>query len=151
MRPVSLREVAARIRADGDWDHHTCEFLDSFYGADGDRRRQSAMIHEEPAPVGIERPDAYLGGVGEHLARRWRLAIPDWVRQEARYLTAAWFLPDEPNLRGYLLSVSPVAFRSRLIFTGPDPLQRARFPYHRGVVTLPLDYPPAPSDRAHRP
>lgn len=151
MRPASLREVAARTRADGDWDHHTCEFLDGFYGADGDGRRQAAMIREEPGPTGAERPDAYLGGVGEHLARRWRLPIPAWVRQEARYLTAAWFLPDEPNLRGYLLGVSPVAFRSRLIFTGPDPLQRARFPYHRGVVSLPFDYPPAPSDRPHRP
>ena len=37
---------------------------------------------------------------------------------------------------GYLLAASPVAFRTRLIFTGPDPLQRARFPYHRGVIAV---------------
>ncbi|MDP4022591.1 hypothetical protein Q8W71_08160 [Methylobacterium sp. NEAU 140] len=144
MRPASLREVADRIRGDGDWDHHTCEFLDGFYTADGESDRQAAMIREDPGFVGMARTDAYLGGVGEHLARRWCLPIPRWVRDDARYLDAAWFLPDERNLRGYLLCVSPVSFRARLIFTGPDPLQRARFPYHRGVLTLPFDYPPAP-------
>lgn len=142
MRPATLHEVAARIREDGDWDHHTCEFLDGFYMACGEIGRQAGMIAEDPGLVGSARPDAYLGGVGEHLARRWGLPIPGWVRDDARYLTTAWFLPDEAPLRGYLLCASPVAFRVRLIFTGPDPLQRARFPYHRGVRTLPLDYPP---------
>jgi hypothetical protein len=56
------------------------------------------------------------------------------VRNKARYLRVAMFVPDEKPLRPYLILVSPVAFRTRLIFTGPDPLQRARFPYHRGTV-----------------
>ena len=87
------------------------------------------------------RPDAFLGAAGEHLARRWRVPIPGWVRSDARHLSEAWFVPDRPGLRGYLLAASPVAFRNRLIFTGPDPLQRARFPYHRGTVDFPAVYP----------
>lgn len=143
MRPASLREVVERAREDGDWDHHLQNFLDAFYARDGDLTAQAAMIAEEPGFLGQARPDAFLGGVGEHLARRWRLpSIPSWVRHEARYLTTAMFVPDERNLRQYLLCVSPVAFRPRLIFTGPDPLQRARFPYHRGVIRMPLTFPP---------
>ena len=142
MRPHSLVEVADRTRVDPDWDHHLREFLDSFYAADGDRPRQTAMTAEAPALLDEPRVDAFLGGVGEHLARRWGFPIPNWVRHEARYLHEAMFVPEQANLRGYLLAVSPVAFRTRLIFTGPDPLQRARFPYHRGVIRLPLDYPP---------
>ncbi|WP_132256030.1 hypothetical protein [Methylobacterium segetis] len=142
MRPATLREVAERTRGDGDWDHHTREFLDTFYAADGDTARQAAMIRDEPDLLGLEPADAFIGGVGEHLARRWGLPIPGWVRHEARYLKTALFIPNERNLRGYLICVSPVSFRARLIFTGPDPLQRARFPYHRGVITMPMDYPP---------
>ena len=142
MRPATLRDVTVRIREDGEWDHHSCEFLDAFYALDGEVERQTAMIADDPGLVGDPRLDAYLGAMGEHLARRWELPIPAWVRNDARYLTTAWFLPDEANLRDYLLCASPVAFRVRLIFTGPDPLQRARFPYHRGVRSLPLDYPP---------
>ncbi|MER2265377.1 hypothetical protein [Methylobacterium oxalidis] len=142
MRPQTLSEVVARTRLDGDWDHHTREFLDTFYAADGETGQQAAMIRAEPDLLGREPVDAYIGGVGEHLARRWGLPIPAWVRHEARYLTKALFIPNERNLRGYLICVSPVAFRARLIFTGPDPLQRARFPYHRGVVTWPMEYPP---------
>ena len=69
--------------------------------------------------------------------------LPFWVKAEARYLGEAWFVPDRPGLRGYLLAASPVAFRTRLIFTGPDPLQRARFPYGRGTA----EFPAASADR----
>ena len=48
------------------------------------------------------------------------------------------FVPDEKPMRRYLFVASPVAFRSRLIFTGPDPLQRARFPYRQGLNALPV-------------
>ncbi|MEX6507317.1 hypothetical protein [Jiella sp. M17.18] len=141
MRPATLAEVASRTAADGAWDHHVREFMDAFYASDGDTGRQSAMIAEEPVIVGEERADAFIGGVGEHLARRWRLAMPFWVRDARRYLALPMFIPGDPQLKPYLLVVSPVAFRTRLIFTGPDPLQRARFPYHKGTATFPLPEP----------
>ncbi|MCJ2096733.1 hypothetical protein MKK67_30135 [Methylobacterium sp. J-072] len=140
MRPHSLAEVVERARGDGDWEHHLREFLDAFYAADGDVARQAAFIADEPGLLGRPEADAFLGGAGEHLARRWGLPIPGWVRAESRYLTTALFVPDEKPLRGYLMCVSPVSFRARLIFTGPDPLQRARFPYHRGVITMPPEH-----------
>lgn len=140
MRPSTLADVAVRASTDPDWRHHLDEFLDAFYGADGDRSRQAAMIDEAPRLLDVARADAFLGGVGEHLARRWDLPIPRWVRSDERYLREAFFVPDRKAFRGYLLAVSPVAFRTRLIFTGPDPLQRARFPYRRGVVSMPFDH-----------
>ena len=138
MRPRSLVEVVGRSRLDGDWDHHLQEFLDSFYTADGDEAAQAAMISSDPGLLGQAEPDAFIGGVGEHLARRWKLPLPAWIRDEARYLERPLFGPNERALRAHLLAVSPVAFRVRLIFTGPEPLQRARFPYHRGVTTFPV-------------
>jgi hypothetical protein len=139
MRPSTLADVAARASVTLDWQHHLDEFLDSFYGMDGDRARQAAAIADAPGLLGVARADAFLGGVGEHLARRWGLRIPGWVTSDERYLKEAFYVPDRKAFRGYLLAVSPVAFRTRLIFTGPDPLQRARFPYGRGVVSMPLD------------
>lgn len=141
MRPASLAQVVERARADGDWDYHLRGFLDAFYTADGDEARQAAFIRDDPGLLGPARADAFLGGAAEHLARRWGLPIPPWVRQHERYLTTAMFVPDEKALRAYLICVSPVAFRPRLIFTGADPLQRARFPYHRGVIAMPPTHP----------
>ena len=142
MRPHSLAEVAERAMRDPDWRLHLDEFLDTFYAAHGDHAAQAAMLRDEPALLGLGEADAVLGGAGEHLARRWGLAVPPWVRHDARYLDRPLFMPDRPDMRGYMLAVTPVAFRVRLIFTGPDPLQRARFPYRDGVIDPPLTYPP---------
>lgn len=145
MRPATLVAVASRTAVDGNWSHHLNEFLDDFYAADLDLARQTAMIADAPVLLGKSCPDAILGGAGEHLARRWGLPVPRWVRHEARYLDRAMYWPDAEGFRGYLLAVSPVAFRTRCIFTGPDPLQRARFPYARGTISLPYNYPVCPT------
>lgn len=141
MRPRTLREVADRFRIDPDWDHHLRNFLDAFYACHGDYDAQAAALADDPGRTGEAHLDAFLGGTGEHLARRWRLPIPDWVRQDFRYLGSPMFVPDEDAVRGYLLGASPVAFRARLIFIGSDPLQRARFPYRDGTRTLPHVFP----------
>lgn len=141
--------MARRAASDPDWEHHLRDFLDAFYAWDGDRGRQAAMVADEPALLGDARADSFLGGAGEHLARRWGLPVPAWVRADARHLAEAWFVPDRPGLRGFLVAASPVAFRNRLIFTGPDPLQRARFPYRRGLSVFPDAHaPPRPGAAA---
>lgn len=71
MRSETFAAVASRAAADGDWAHHLDEFLDDFYRADLDLHKQAAMIAEPPQLLGEPRPDAFLGGAGEHLARRW--------------------------------------------------------------------------------
>ncbi len=134
--------MAALTGAGPDWDLHLRGFLDAFYACDGDIAAQATFIAEEPQPVGDVRIDAFLGGVGEHLARRWGLLMPPWVRGTGRYLERPMFVPDDEAARGYLLGASPVAFRSRMIFTGVDPLQRARFPYAAGTRRLPSTFPP---------
>ena len=133
MRPRSSHETTERAKLDGDWQHHLCEFLDAFYGAHGNKALQESYIAQAPDYLGHTQADAFLGGSGEHLARRWGLPIPGWIREERRYLLNPMFVPDEKPPRAYLIGTSPVAFRSRLIFTGPEPLQRARFPYGRDL------------------
>ena len=102
------------------------EFLDEFY-LSGPAERQR-MIGEEPGLTGVAFQDAYIGAVGEHLARRWGLDIPAWADDPRRFL-------DEPHFPDYMelakpvfLRDSPIAFRRRLIFTEAEPLRRARFP-----------------------
>lgn len=109
------------------------EFLDVFYTAETAAERQ-AMVDQEPRRLGLEREDAWIGAVGEHLARRWGLTIPAWTEAEWREVARPWF----PGMMGRGLSAlylmeSPIAFRRRRIFTEAEPLRRARMP--RELVT----------------
>jgi hypothetical protein len=115
-----------RIIAGESWVDAISEFLDEFYPS-GPLQRQR-MIQEEPALTGVRFQDAYVGAVGEHLARRWKLDIPAWADDSRRFLDKPHF-PDYLELaKPVLLRDSPIAFRRRLIFTEAEPLRRARFP-----------------------
>ena len=104
------------------------EFLDVFY-SENDAGNRQAMIDEEPPLLGVARDDAYVGAVGEHLARRWGLRIPAWAASDDRDVAEPWFLGRMGNgLAGLLLVESPIAFRRRRIFTEAEPLRRARMP-----------------------
>ncbi len=104
------------------------EFLDVFY-TELDRTKRQAMIEEEPPRTGIERDDAFVGAMAEHLARRWGLRIPTWAAGDDRDVATPWFVGRMgKGLSGMLLVESPVAFRRRRIFTEAEPLRRARMP-----------------------
>ncbi len=113
------------------------EFLDAFYTEESAVRRQT-MIANEPPRIGAERLDAYVGAVGEHLARRWGLAIPSWSDQPWREVSEPWFVGMMgKGLSGLLLVESPIAFRRRRIFTEAEPLRRARMPDPGGTPAVP--------------
>jgi hypothetical protein len=125
MRPASLAEVARIAREwPADFDLAVAEFLDEFYTRPDQRQ---AMIEEAPAALGGTR-DAWLGAIGEHLARRWGLAIPAWTDQPFRFLAAPVFAGGLESLKAILLAESPLAFRRRMIFVEAEPLRRARMP-----------------------
>ena len=86
------------------------------------------MIADEPAPLADGREHALLGAIGEHLARRWGLAVPAWTNDKMRFLHEPYFTTPIENLKAMLLAQSPQAFRRRLIFTEAEPLRRARMP-----------------------
>jgi hypothetical protein len=86
------------------------------------------MIDDEPALLADAREHAMLGAVGEHLARRWGLAVPTWTDDALRFLHEPYFTTPIENLKAMLLAQSPRAFRRRLIFTEAEPLRRARMP-----------------------
>jgi hypothetical protein len=135
MRPVptSLAEAVRRYHDEGNGDERAFavlldEFLDAFYTQESAEHRL-AMIEDEPPRIGSERLDAYVGAVGGHLARRWGLQIPSWTEQPWRAVAEPWFVGMMgQGLSGLLLVESPIAFRSRRIFTEAEPLRRTRMP-----------------------
>lgn len=126
MRPTSLREAVDRIIGGQSWVDAISEFLDEFYpSAPSERKR---MIGEEPRLTGVAFEDAYVGAVGEHLARRWGLEIPAWADDPQRFLVEPHFPEYMELAKPVYIRDSPIAFRRRLIFTEAEPLRRARFP-----------------------
>jgi hypothetical protein len=124
-RPDTLAEVARRTQSGARFDYALSEFLDEFYM---NPERRQAMIDGEPPALSDARQHAVLGGVGEHLARRWELAIPRWTDDPSRFLHEPYFTTRIEDLKAMLLVQSPLAFRRRMIFTEAEPLRRARMP-----------------------
>ena len=126
MRPSSLKETVDRIIEGQNWVDALSEFLDEFYASDPIERQR--MIGEEPKLTNLTFQDAYIGAVGEHLARRWGLEIPAWADDPRRFLNEPHFPEYMKFAKPVFLRDSPIAFRRRLIFTEAEPLRRARFP-----------------------
>jgi hypothetical protein len=127
LRPKSLSEVVERGGA--EFSLLLDEFLDEFYLSYPDIKTMQSMIIDEPALTGEGFVDAYIGAVGEHLALRWNLTVPAWTASKARSgESKPTFVPDLATLKPILLVEAPYAFRRRNIFTGEEPLQRARWP-----------------------
>ena len=127
--PPTLAEAVRRAPTGGEaLEVMIDEFLDVFY-TEPDMGRRQAMIDEVPPRTGRERDDAFVGAVGEHLARRWGLRIPQWAAGDDRDVATPWFVGRMgKGLSGMLLVESPIAFRRRRIFTEAEPLRRARMP-----------------------
>lgn len=125
MRPETLTEVLDRIRKGEPRVIALCEFLDEFYTRPEDR---PGMIAEDPGFLDDDIYDAWIGGVGEHLALRWGLHVPAWTEDPRRFLSHPWFPDDAELLKPYLIAESPLSFRRRHIYTEFEPLRRATFP-----------------------
>jgi hypothetical protein len=130
-RPETLAGAIARTNSGGDFSFALSEFLDTFYGhvRRGEVALAQGAIDDEPAPMLDICLHAYVGGVGEHLARRWSLPrIPAWTNHPSRFLQEPLFGQTYPGTKYIYLEESPLAFRRRLIFTEAVPLRRARMP-----------------------
>ena len=124
-RPRSLMEVEERALERGSIDALLREFLDEFY-VESDIGVRRHMLDAEPRLTGVDRVDAYLGAVGEHLARRNGLDIPRWTSDKKRFLKRPYFPAGLESLKATLIVESPIAFRRRMIFVDKDPLYRPR-------------------------
>ena len=130
-RPLSLAEAVARVCADVPFSFMLSEFLDTFYGhvKRGDTSAALAAIEVEPPVLADTQLHAYVGGVAEHLARRWALPhIPAWTEKPDRFLARPLFGMASPRIRPLYMVESPLAFRRRLIFVEAVPLRRASMP-----------------------
>ena len=106
------------------------------------RPRSKGAYDPVPEPVGDPRIDAWIGAAGEHLAQRWGLRVPTWTQRAEHFaLRKPVFHPDSRALRGVLIVESPPAFRSRLLFTRVEPLDRARFPAGVARARTALQWP----------
>lgn len=75
-RPQTLQEVAADTNSRAkEFEYAISEFLDAFYLDHPFNDKQQARIDGVPEIVRDPRRDAWLGAVGEHLARRWGLSV----------------------------------------------------------------------------
>jgi len=121
-RPNTLAELARRVsRGEQQFDVALSEFLDSFYVS----TRRQALIDPVPEFLADRVQQALLGAVGEHLARRWNLAIPAWTGAADRFLNRPYFTTNLESLKALLLVESPIAFRRRLLFVSANALDRA--------------------------
>ena len=127
MRPATLADVARRRNGGEELAPLLVGFLDSFYGDLRAGTAQAALI-EPPQPLAEVTEHALLGAIAEHLARRWRLTVPDWSDDPSRFLKRPYFTTPLEGLKALLIAESPLAFRRRLIFTEAEPLRRARMP-----------------------
>ena len=126
-RPRTLAEVARSRNAGEDFSLLLREFLDEFYAALRSGVAGECIV-DEPVALSDLQEHAMLGAAGEHLARRWNLAIPLWTEDLSRFLRRPYFITTIEGLKALLLAESPIAFRRRLIFTEAGPLRRARMP-----------------------
>lgn len=125
-RPDTLAEVADAAEAgQKSFRIALAGFLDRFYTNPAERQQ---MIDAEPPITGTAITDAYLGAVGEHLARRWGLTVPRWTADARRTLDKPVFAGGIEALKAMLLAQSPLAFRKRMLFVEHEPLRRARMP-----------------------
>ncbi len=139
MRPATLAEVAGIAASDPAYFSMALdEFCDAFYLDYPDKTRMQAHIDPAPPIIGNAEADTWIGAVGEHLALRWGLSVPAWTARPAHFaLKEPVFMPPSKALATLMIAESPPAFRSRLIFTFAEPLERARFPAGVERVRMP--------------
>jgi hypothetical protein len=129
--PMSLADVVERVSGNPDWLGYVMyEFEAAFYREESSAMQQ-AMLNPAPVATGDQRTDAWIGAVGEHMAQRWGLEVPQWT-QEQIFMGGKepHFWSDDPTARHIQIVETPPAFRRRLIFTSAEPLMSAKFPNH---------------------
>jgi hypothetical protein len=125
VRPRALHHAACRAgEGKQTFDVALREFLDSFYA---DPEQRQAAIRQQPPPLDPLR-DAYIGAVAEHLARCYRLAIPDSAETQGMDLKHPFFAGKLGSLKARLTVESPTAFRRRMLFVSKDALSRPHAP-----------------------
>src|SRR5665213_2422521 len=70
--------------------------------------------------------DACIAAGAEHLARSYRLKVPDRAESQALDLARPYFAGGLESLRARLTVESPTAFRRRMLFVSKNALSRSR-------------------------
>ena len=127
--PPSIRDVATEVTealAGGrlhDALRIAFKFVEYYDGASPQER--SAMVQDEPAPVGDPRFDALLAAVTEFSCARHLERIPPWAGQSSRFLERWWFVSGLRSLHADAIAHSPISFARRGVFITEDALTYA--------------------------
>lgn len=130
-RPKSLAEALAMIDEPGAFR----EFLDEFYSEQVPSAKY-AMLTDEPRMTDDPKRNAWAAACAAHLSAETIGPVPEWARQNDRYLKRPWFPMGMDALKATFIVESPAAFRERMIFVEADPLYRPRRDVPFGTETF---------------
>jgi hypothetical protein len=134
MRPKTLADVVANVRAGAPFGDQLAEFIDHLDEISDVERL--AALQDKPVQLQDTRLDTLIEVIAEYLAKQHRMGrVPalaiDSVALDRPWHTSSLFMDWDREfltdaMRGYLTFASPAEFASRNIFTEERPLRRAR-------------------------
>ncbi|MGD2042089.1 MAG: response regulator transcription factor [Acidimicrobiia bacterium] len=108
VKPFSLAELSARVRAVLRRDSHTGSSLISYAGIEMDTARHEVTFHGEPVPLSVK----------EFALLRWFLLHPDEVHSAERLLEHVWDEHADPFTNTVRMTISNL--RRKLAEAGAD-------------------------------
>lgn len=123
---ASIVGLARSIRGDVERGDRTwpvrkaAELVGRFQRADDGTRRR--MITASPSTTGAAEWDAFVAALAEWLAVRAGVPVPEWVRDEHRYLRRGWWVTPMESMRAWEYAGSPASFRNHGVYLHRDSL-----------------------------
>lgn len=106
----SLQEVAESLRQDESFRPVIKEFYRYIAHTE-----DPCGIYQEPSDLDKE-TDAYLAAIAERIAHHYDWAVPQWTKQDDRFLTDPYYAEAPEGMHDYLEGHSPPEFAKRNIF-----------------------------------
>lgn len=128
---LTLPEVAEFITRTPDDRTRLRLFFEFCRGADEAGPAAVSLVDTEPHLTGLQRFDALLAAIAEHVTSRFGVPGPPWAENTNRFLTSPWWVSPLPSARVQALA----GFRRRGIYLdGRDLGQDGAAPMHRPGV-----------------
>lgn len=132
---LTLTEAAEFITRTPDDRTRLRLFFEFCRGVDEAGAAALSLVDTEPHLTGLQRFDALLAAIAEHVTSRFGAPGPRWAENTDRFLTTPWWVSSLPSARVQALAGTPAAFRRRGIYLDRADLgQDGAAPMHRPGV-----------------
>jgi hypothetical protein len=122
---MNVKSLIKSISTDEQADIHIGNFLDAFYKADIDLKKE--MISEEPEEYIEVKMETYafIAGAVDKLCSEYNIDKPEWIYKE-KYILSEPHFPDyvKGKARIWLCLETPAPFRLRNVFVSANVLTR---------------------------